>query len=126
MSTHTADLGVTGERIARQFYEDGGFKLIDANYRSKAGEIDLIVGSDPGSGPANVVFVEVKTRRGRGFGTVESVSHRKMARMRKVAAEWLRGKPLVDVRFDVVEVLIRDHDDHAQLRVFQGVDDGSC
>ena len=50
-------LGPIGEDVARKYLEDKGLQFIEANFRTKFGEIDLIMKDDEG-----YVFVEVKTR----------------------------------------------------------------
>jgi hypothetical protein len=57
-------LGKEGERLAEVYLKKKGYKLVERNYRCAAGELDLIV-----LDRRVVVFVEVKTRTGHGFGT---------------------------------------------------------
>ncbi len=60
------DLGKKGEEIAKRFLEDAGFVVIDENFHSHFGEIDLIaIDKD------TLVFVEVKTRFSEKFGLPE-------------------------------------------------------
>lgn len=96
-------LGAKGEKIAAQYFRDQGIDIVAANVRYTVGEIDLIV-REPDE---TYVFVEVKTRRGTGFGLAESVTPRKLARLRKAAVQWLRDKPMLRVRFDVITIIIR-------------------
>lgn len=67
----TKDLGKLGEDLAVDFLKKNGYRILTRNFRSKFGEID-IVGIDPStsSGPT-LVFVEVKTRWSRTFGSPE-------------------------------------------------------
>lgn len=59
-------LGKKGEEIAHKFLEEAGFRIIEKNFRSKIGELDLIaVDGD------TLVFVEVKTRFSEEFGPPE-------------------------------------------------------
>ncbi len=113
-------LGALGETEVATRYKQAGYIIVARNYRCRDGEIDIIAMATDGT----TVFVEVKTRRGTCFGGAESVTARKLARMRKAAVHWLRDKPFRQVRFDVVEVLFDGHDCHTRL--YQGVDDGSC
>ena len=96
-------VGAYGERVASRYLEDAGLVVLARNWRCVAGEVDLILRDGP-----DVVFCEVKTRRGGGFGTpAEAVTGVKARRLRRLAAEWLaetRVRPR-EVRFDVVAVL---------------------
>lgn len=79
-------LGQIGEELATAFLEDQGWQIIDRNYRRKGTELD-IVARDPDRG---VVFVEVKTRKTDSAGAAwESITERKMDRIRRGAATWL-------------------------------------
>ena len=100
-----ADLGQVGEDAAERFYRKSGFRILERNYRCKGGEIDLIVRRG-----SLVVFCEVKTRRTDRWGEPsEAVHHAKQGRLRRLAAMWLseRRPGSVDIRFDVVGVIVR-------------------
>ena len=95
-------LGQQGERIAEQYLKSKGYKLVERNYRCAAGELDLIV-----LDRRVIVFVEVKTRTGQGFGTpLEAVEFRKQRKMIQAAQFFMSAKGLHqrDARFDVVGV----------------------
>ncbi len=98
-------LGRVGERLALEHYERLGFRLLERNYRSPAGELDLIVYDGE-----TIVFAEVKTRRAGGLDPVESVTPAKQRRLRRLAAGWLgdqTGIPRAgELRFDAVGVVI--------------------
>jgi len=101
--TRTSDaVGAYGERVAARALTDAGMRIIDRNWRCRAGEIDLVALDG-----RTVVFCEVKTRRGDAFGTpVEAVRRAKVRRLRGLAARWLADHPDVrgEVRFDVIAV----------------------
>ena len=95
-------LGKEGERIAEQYLKKKGYKLIERNYRCSGGELDLIV-----LDRRVIVFVEVKTRTGHGFGSpIEAVEFHKQKKMIRAAQFFLTEKRLHqrDARFDVVGV----------------------
>ncbi|RBY96709.1 YraN family protein [Blastococcus sp. TF02-8] len=101
----TSELGATGEHIAVAFLTDAGLRVLDRNWRCREGEIDLVARD----GDA-LVFCEVKTRRGLGYGhPVEAVTPAKRRRIRLLAQRWLAAhdEHAPDVRFDVVGVLVR-------------------
>jgi putative endonuclease len=95
-------LGKEGERLAERYLQNKGYKLVERNYRCRVGELDLIV-----LDRRVVVFVEVKTRTGHGFGSpLEAVEFRKQRKMIQAAQFFLAAKGLQqrDARFDVVGV----------------------
>ena len=95
-------LGKEGERVAEQYLKRKGYVVVERNYRCHGGELDLIV-----LDRRVVVFVEVKTRTGHGFGSpFEAVEARKQQRMIRAAQFFLSQKRLDqrDARFDVVGV----------------------
>lgn len=95
-------LGKEGERVAERYLQKKGYRVVERNYRCPLGELDLVV-----LDRRVIVFVEVKTRTGHGFGTpVEAVEFRKQRKMIQVAQFFLAEKKLQqrDARFDVVGV----------------------
>jgi putative endonuclease len=97
------DLGRYGEDQAAKFLQDRGYEIIDRNWRSPIGEIDLVAKDKD-----RLVFVEVKTRSGSGFGhPFEAITTNKVARMRRMVAEWCIAKQVsgVKVRLDAIAVL---------------------
>lgn len=96
-------LGGLGEDLAAGFLKKQGYKILERNYRTPLGEIDLI-----GRHRGALVFIEVKTRRSERFGAgQEAVHSAKQAKLRKLADYYLKQKRLgeVAVRFDVVGIL---------------------
>jgi len=94
--------GQRGEKAAEHFLTKKGYKLVERNYRCPLGEIDLIALDG-----RVIVFVEVKTRSGEGFGTPsEAVVPWKQKKMIKAATFFLSEKHLHHraARFDVVGV----------------------
>ena len=97
------DLGHTGEAVAAKYYQKLGWLLLEHNYRTRFGEIDLILYTEN-----TLVFAEVKTRRSAAFAApAEAVNTAKQRRIVKAAGQYLQRSPFSDslVRFDVVEVL---------------------
>ncbi len=103
-----ARLGRLGEGLALDHYVRLGFRLLERNYRVRAGELDLIVYDGQ-----TVVFAEVKTRRAGGWDPLEAITHAKQRRLRVLAASWIaeRGAPrrVTEFRFDAVGVVIDCH-----------------
>jgi putative endonuclease len=95
-------VGRYGERVAVSYLVGRGMHLVERNWRCAEGEIDAVLRDG-----AALVFCEVKTRRNARYGQpYEAVGHRKIARIRRLAARWLaeRGMHAREVRFDVVSV----------------------
>jgi putative endonuclease len=96
------ELGRLGETLAAALLEAAGLRVVARNWRCREGEIDLVA-----AGPGLLVFCEVKTRRGHGYGSpAAAVTPAKQARLRRLAAAYLATVPTAprNVRFDVVAV----------------------
>jgi putative endonuclease len=96
------ELGRLGEALAAALLEAAGLRVAARNWRCREGEIDLVA-----AGPGLLVFCEVKTRRGHGYGSpAAAVTSTKQARLRRLAAAYLAATPAPPcrVRFDVVAV----------------------
>lgn len=93
--------GAWGERAAQDFLARKGYRILDANFRTRFGEIDIIAQDGK-----YIVFVEVKTRRNARFAAArEHVTPTKQARIIAAAEKWLQGHPDdMQSRFDVIEV----------------------
>ena len=102
MSDPRRGLGALGEQLAREHLEKAGYRVLAANYRTRLGELDLVA-IEGGC----LVGVEVRTKRGRGFGTPEeSVTARKAQRLAALVTAYASahsGLP-EDLRVDVVAV----------------------
>jgi putative endonuclease len=96
--------GAWGEDLALRYLTRRGYTLVERNYRTRYGEIDLIVRKDD-----TLVFFEVKLRRGTGFGDpLEAVTTRKRSNIRSLAVQYLSDRdPNFDtLRFDVIGILV--------------------
>jgi putative endonuclease len=70
--------GDLGEEIARRYLAGKGYEIVESNYRTRRGELDLISRHKD-----TLVIVEVKLRRGTGYGTpLEAVTPRKQNAIR--------------------------------------------
>ncbi|WP_448223327.1 YraN family protein [Gordonia iterans] len=98
-------VGRIGEDLAAEFVRARGWRILDRNWRTRYGELDLIAADG-----STLVIVEVKTRASRTFtDPVAAVTAPKLRRMRLLARQWLAeqpdGAPWWEViRFDAVSV----------------------
>lgn len=103
----TRQVGDSGEEVAARHLSGKGYEILARNWRTRRGEIDLISRDPEGV----LVFVEVKLRRGMGYGDpLEAVTSRKQETLRAVAGEYLAsldGGEAVETRFDVIGILSR-------------------
>ncbi|WP_305094660.1 YraN family protein [Prescottella sp. R16] len=113
-------LGALGEDLAAQYLTDAGLTVVDRNWRCRYGELDLIAVDEGNPAGDTIVFVEVKTRSGLGYGSpAEAVTYTKQRRIRLLAQQWLTrsGRHWPHVRFDVVGVLVHRHDTSADPQI---------
>ena len=101
-----AETGRAGEDAAAAFLEARGMRVMDRNYRFNREEIDLVC-FEPVRDSGTIVVVEVKARRGSGFGAPEAaVDAAKQKAIMRVSEAYLHERRLMPapVRFDVVAV----------------------
>lgn len=105
--------GQNGEDFAVKFLKKNGYAIVERNFKTKIGEIDIIV-----KNKKELIFVEVKTRSSDKFGSaVEAVGKAKQVVISKVANEYLmlqssKGVDVdkLNVRFDVIGLTGTDGD----------------
>ena len=95
-------MGRAGEKQAVAFLKKKGYRILDCNYKTHIGEIDIVAQDQD-----IVVFIEVKTRSSDLFGAPsESVTYKKREKYFLVASEYLKHKEMWESpsRFDVIEI----------------------
>ncbi len=102
-------LGTRGEAVAAEYFEADGWEVLERNWSTSFGEIDLIVARDEeryGQSVRQIVFVEVKTRRRGKLPPQASVTYRKRKKLIKLGQRWrkIQGARDVSLRFDVIAV----------------------
>ncbi|MBP5736952.1 MAG: YraN family protein, partial [Acidaminococcaceae bacterium] len=126
------EIGKRGEEIAAEFLERRGLHIVEQNYHSRWGELDLVAvkpapdgfedetlddahqkmsGTAQAQQGNTVHFVEVKTRTGTGYGTPgAAVNYTKQQKLRKTALVWLQEQEQYysELCFDVIEVWVMD------------------
>lgn len=99
------NIGIVGENIATNYLLENGYAILERNFRSKTGEIDIIAQKNQ-----IIVFVEVKSRNNNKYGfPYESVDYRKQQKIIRTAQSYINFKGLTDCqyRFDIVEVFLK-------------------
>ncbi len=102
MSSLSKNIGYKGEQIAVDYLSQNGYIILNRNYHSKFGEIDIIASKDE-----YIIFIEVKTRNVNAWDSPKSaVSKSKQIKIIKTAMTYL-AEHNVDsyVRFDVIEII---------------------
>jgi putative endonuclease len=108
-------LGDHGEDLAAAALKKQGYKILERNYTTPLGEIDLVARQGK-----TLVVVEVKTRKSTRFGSPqEAVSVAKQTKLRRLADYYLKDKRLsgTPMRFDVVAVTVIG--DELQVEIIQ-------
>ncbi|NEM91562.1 YraN family protein [Galbitalea soli] len=103
---HKDELGRRGEALAVDHLTATGFEIIERNWRSARGELDIIARDG-----AEVVVVEVKTRSNLSRGNpLDAITGPKLARLRRLAREWAseHGHPAA-VRIDAIGIVAPTH-----------------
>ncbi len=110
---HKLKVGARGEQLAKKYLENRGYIFIAKNYKTKLGEIDIIM-KDADS----LVCIEVKTRNGIEFGyPEESVTNKKLSRIKKAMFQYKHDNQKYNklkYRIDVIAVLF-DHSRNDEL-----------
>jgi len=100
------ELGRYGEDLAYKRIKRLGYRKIIRNYRCPLGEVDLIANDGD-----TLVFIEIKTRRGKPTGYAkEAVNARKQRQLSKVALSYMKSNNCSDAkaRFDVIAISIKE------------------
>ena len=101
------ETGRLGENIAKCYLLEKGCSILETNYSTRYGEIDIIAKDGK-----LVIFIEVKTRRGIKFGYPrEAVDKHKQLKIRNMAEFYILRKDIRDIpmRFDVIEVFLDEN-----------------
>ena len=102
MLNRQQQFGKKSERLAEEFLKRTGYRILETNYRSKMGEIDIIAMEK-----RTIVFVEVKARNTNRFGSPKgAVTPAKQRKISMAALDYLKrsGQTGASARFDVVSI----------------------
>jgi putative endonuclease len=103
MKEFNLQTGGIGERIAQRYLEKNGYEILERNFKTKYAEIDLVA-----KYKNELIFVEVKTRRGEVFGAPEeSLNKKKLRRLWMNAQGYINFKKwLGHYRIDAVCIVL--------------------
>lgn len=98
--------GIIGEEIAIKYLRSQGYKILDRNYRTNIGEIDIVaVKKDL------LIFIEVKARSNINYGyPYEAVNWQKQEKIIKTSYIYLKHKHLdkYQIRYDIIEIFLQN------------------
>lgn len=97
------EVGITGEELAARYIKKMKYKILETNYNTRYGEIDIIARDKK-----TTVFIEVKYRKSLKKGRpVEAVNYYKQSKIIRTAISYAQKKKLYNspMRFDIIEVI---------------------
>lgn len=104
---HNKEIGNLGEEMASKYLKNQGYNIIERNFRTRVGEIDIVAREE-----GFLIFVEVKTRRSIRYGYPrEAVDINKQSKIKTMASIYIAKNKEYNsnIRFDVVEVIFDDN-----------------
>ncbi|WP_339063366.1 YraN family protein [Tepidibacillus marianensis] len=102
MTIQRRNLGKWGEETAKKHLLNRGYLFIDQNWRTRFGELDLIM-----MDKETVVFIEVRTKSNSQYGfALESINQRKRQKLFQTAQAYLQSKKCWErpIRFDLISI----------------------
>ena len=117
MKMSRTELARWGEEIARKFLVNKNVQIVETNYRTSSGEVDII-----GFENLELVFFEVKTRSSIRFGFPEdAVDGRKIEKIENVANDFLDERQYDDVnwRIDTIAIIRNPNNGKYEIRWFK-------
>ena len=119
MTINSYHFGQKGENLATSFLTSSGYQIIERNFRTKIGEIDIIALNEK-----CLVFIEVKTRYSLEFGyPEEAVTQSKIATITKVGEYYSKLHPDLpqSLRIDVLAIGPKDKSGNLRRRLFKNI-----
>ena len=111
-------IGKLGEELAKKYYQNLGYKIVETNTRKRFGEIDIIAQNN-----GQTIFCEVKTRSSDRFGSaVESLTHTKTKRILRMIRYYCLKNKVLDENIRADFVAIQINGGTAELKHFQGIE----
>lgn len=118
MSLYQKNLGKIGENLAIDYLKSHDFFVLENNFRSKFGEIDIIAKKDH-----SLYFVEVKTRSNTNYGKpFESVDKRKVYHIKKAAQFYLLKNKFEDYKLKIAVFSILIEGDRVDIKFWENIE----
>lgn len=118
MSLYQKNLGKTGENLALDYLESNNFSVLEKNFHSKFGEIDIIAEKKH-----CLYFIEVKTRSSLNHGApYEAVNKQKIYRIKKVAQYYLLKNKYQDYRLKIAVFSILIEGEKIDIKFWDNID----
>jgi len=117
MTFERKNFGQFGEDLAASFLSGKGYKIIERNFRTRVGEIDIVCRRGD-----KIIFVEVKTRSGEMFGAPEeAITARKKQKLAMMAQQYLQQKKLQNCNFSVDGIFIEGRGGDYEIRHLENI-----
>lgn len=96
--------GKYGESLAKNFLIEKGYKILEMNFTTKAGEVDIVALDKD-----ILVFIEVKTRSNKNFGyAFEAVNYKKQRKIINTSSLYIKFRNIknIQIRYDIIEIYL--------------------
>jgi putative endonuclease len=115
------EIGRRGEQIAKEYLEKKGYKIVEQNYRTRYGEIDLVAEKKN-----ELVLVEVRTKIGDSFGAPEeTINLKKLRKLRSNALAYARNRQWSGrIRVDAVGIVLKKDYSVERLNHYENIIEG--
>ncbi|VVA44155.1 conserved hypothetical protein [Candidatus Roizmanbacteria bacterium] len=118
MSLYQKNLGKIGEDLALDFLKSHSFSILEKNFRSKFGEIDIIAEKEH-----CLYFIEVKTRSNINYGKpFESVNKRKIYHIKKAAQYYLLKNKFEDYKLKISVFSILIENEKVDIKFWENIE----
>lgn len=118
MKNQNKETGNRGEGLATDYLLKKGYRIIERNFRTRFGEIDIICYDKE-----TLVFVEVKTKIGHDSGeSEEMVNKRKLSQVKRMGEVYLQDRTIdAPCRIDVVAIVMKNNGSVERIEHYQAV-----
>jgi len=121
MKNFNYQTGQKGEAIAQDFLTKKGYRIVESNFRTRFGEIDLVAAKNK-----KLIFVEVKLKIGLQFGSPEEmINHRKIWQIQQTAQTFLQTHPRIAAQYSSYQIdavcIVSDPNQAIQINHYENI-----